>query len=68
LNNKIYPSTVKIHDIDSKVYVKLPKMGILKKLLVSSVKDYHKADINLFWEDIRINSINRAKNYLLNEN
>ena len=68
LNNKIYPNTVKIHDIDSKVYVKLPKMGVLKKILVSSVKDYHKADINLFWEDIRLNSINRAKNYLLNEN
>ena len=41
--------------------------GILKKLFVSSVKDYHKADINLFWEDIRINSINRVSNYL-NEN
>lgn len=68
LNNKIYPKTVKIEDIDSKVYVKLPKMGILKKILVSSVKDYHKADINLFWEDIRKNSINRAENYLLNEN
>jgi len=67
LNNKIYPKTVKIEDIDSKIYIKLPKMGILKKLFVSSVKDYHKADINLFWEDIRINSINRATNYL-NEN
>ena len=64
LNNKIYPKTVKIEDMDSKIYIRLPKMGILKKLLVSSVKDYHKADINLFWEDIRINSINRSKSYL----
>lgn len=68
LNSKIYPNTVKIEDIDSKIYVKLPKMGVLKKLLVSSVKDYHKADINLFWEDIRLNSINRSKNFLMNEN
>ena len=67
LNNKIYPKTVKIEDIDSKIYIRLPKMGILKKLFVSSVKDYHKADINLFWEDIRVNSINRVSNYL-NEN
>lgn len=67
LNNKVYPKTVKIEDMDSKIYIRLPKMGILKKLFVSSVKDYHKADINLFWEDIRVNSINRASNYL-NEN
>ena len=63
-NKKIYPNTVKIEDIDDKVYVKLPKMGILKKILVSTVKDYHKADINLFWEDIRINSIDRSKAFL----
>ncbi len=63
-NKKIYPNTVKIEDIDDKVYIKLPKMGIFKKILVSTVKDYHKADINLFWEDIRINSINRAKTFL----
>ncbi len=64
LNNKVYPKTVKIEDMDSKIYIRLPKMGILKKLFVSSVKDYHKADINLFWEDIRINSIDRSKSYL----
>ena len=64
INKKIYPKTVKIENIDSKVYINIPKMNILKKILLSSVKDYHKADINLFWEDIRINSINRAKNYL----
>ncbi|SUZ83773.1 uncharacterized protein METZ01_LOCUS36627 [marine metagenome] len=63
-NKKIYPNTVKIEHIDNKVYIKLPKMGIFKKILVSTVKDYHKADISLFWEDIRINSINRAKVFL----
>jgi hypothetical protein len=44
--------------------VKLPKMDILKTVLLSSVKDYHKADVNLFWEDIRVNSIERSKAYL----
>jgi hypothetical protein len=39
-------------------------MGIIKTLLLSSVKDYHKADVNLFWEDIRLNSIERSKAYL----
>ena len=68
LNKKVYPKSVKIENMDTKIYVKLPKMGIFKKLMVSSVKDYHKADINLFWEDIRINSLNRAKTFLENEN
>tara|TARA_B100001175_G_scaffold100932_1_gene85524 strand:- start:265 stop:1317 length:1053 start_codon:yes stop_codon:yes gene_type:complete len=63
-NKKIYPNTVKIEDVDDKVYVKLPKMGFFKKILVSTVKDYHKADINLFWEDIRINSIERSKAFI----
>ena len=44
--------------------VKLPKMGLVKRLLLSTVKDYHKADINLFWEDIRVNSLLRSKTYL----
>ena len=42
-------------------------MNFFKKILLSSVKDYHKADINLFWEDIRLNSINRAKIFLADE-
>ena len=68
LNKKVYPKSVKIENMDTKIYVKLPKMGILKKLMVSTVKDYHKADINLFWEDIRINSLERARTFLENEN
>ena len=64
LNKKVFPGTVKIESVDNKIFVKLPKMGVFKKLLLSSVKDYHKADVNLFWEDIRLNSIERSKNYL----
>jgi hypothetical protein len=64
LNKKVFPNTVKIENVDNKILVKLPKMDILKTVLLSSVKDYHKADVNLFWEDIRVNSIERSKAYL----
>jgi len=64
LNNKVFPKSVKIENINDKVMVKLPKMGLVKRLLLSTVKDYHKADINLFWEDIRVNSLLRSKTYL----
>ena len=64
LNKKVFPNSVKIESMDNKILVKLPKMDILKKLLLSSVKDYHKADVNLFWEDIRINSIERSKFFI----
>jgi hypothetical protein len=48
----------------NKILVKLPKMGINKRLLLSTVKDYHKADVNLFWEDIRLNSLERSTYFL----
>ena len=61
---KSFPNTPKIENVDNKILVKLPKMDILKTLLLSSVKDYHKADVNLFWEDIKVNSIERSTAYL----
>lgn len=64
INKKVFPKSVKIESINNKILVKLPKMDVFKTLLLSSVKDYHKADINLFWEDIRQNSIVRSKAYL----
>lgn len=64
INNKLFPRSVRIESMDNKILVKLPKMDFFKKVLLSSVKDYHKADVNLFWEDIRINSIDRSKAYL----
>jgi hypothetical protein len=38
-------------------------VNILKTILFSFLKDYHKGDINLFWEDIRLNAIDRVKSY-----
>jgi len=48
--------------------IKTPKMGFPKSLLVSFLKDYHKGDINIFWEDIRQNSILRTRKYFQNQN
>ena len=53
-----------IGNIDKGVFLKTPKLGFIKTILLSSLKDYHKADINLFWEDIRQNSILRVKSFL----
>ena len=66
LNKKVYPKTVKIESIDDKLLIKTPKVGLFKRILISTVKDYHKADVNLFWEDIRVNSRIRSKSYLKN--
>ena len=63
LNQKIFPNAIIIESIDEALNIKTPKMGFPKSLLASFLKDYHKGDINLFWEDIRINSIKRAQSY-----
>ncbi|MBL6590934.1 MAG: DUF3089 domain-containing protein [Flavobacteriaceae bacterium] len=68
LNQKVFPNAVVIEYIDEAVNIKTPKMGFPKSLLVSFLKDYHKGDINIFWEDIRQNSILRTRKYFQNQN
>ena len=63
LNQKVFPNTIIIESIDEGINVKTSKMGFPKTLLFSAIKDYHKGDINLFWEDIRINAIKRTRKY-----
>lgn len=63
LNQKVYPNTIIIESIDEGINIKTPKMGFPKTILFSAIKDYHKGDINLFWEDIRINAIKRTRKY-----
>ena len=36
---------------------------IPKRLFLLMKKDYHIADINLFWKDIEINSVSRLKRW-----
>ena len=66
LNGKVFSNALKIDNIETGVYLKTPKIGFFRTLLMSTLKDYHKADINLFWEDIRQNSINRVQAYFKN--
>jgi hypothetical protein len=32
--------------------------------LAFTMKNYHAGDVNLFWEDIRVNSLLRVRNYM----
>ena len=64
LNGKIFSNALRIDNIDKGVFLKTPKVGLINTILISTLKDYHKGDINLFWEDIRQNSIIRVRSYL----
>ena len=66
LNGKVFSNALKIDNIDKGVFLKTPKVGLIYTILISTLKDYHKGDINLFWEDIRQNSINRVQAYFKN--
>ena len=60
-DDKVYPNSVKIILKDGLVWSYLPR--IPKRLFLLMKKDYHAADINLFWKDIEINAVNRLKNW-----
>ena len=67
-DNKIYPKSLKIELIDGMVWTTIPKVPnrffiILASLLTKKGKDFHFADINLFWEDIKQNSIVRINKW-----
>ena len=63
VNEKVYKKSVKIEYTDYAIFIKMPRVNILKTILFSFLKDYHKGDINLFWEDIRLNAIDRVESY-----
>lgn len=61
-NQKIYEKALTIEITDGLVWSSNPKFP--KRLLMSFIKNYHAGDINLFWQDIRENSVLRVKEYL----
>ena len=61
-DKKIYSQSVSVKVIDGLLWTTLPKVP--KRFLMSFIKNYHFADINLFWKDIEENSILRVKNWL----
>ncbi|MEO2099579.1 MAG: hypothetical protein ABGW63_02075, partial [Flavobacteriaceae bacterium] len=62
MDKKIYPKSLTIEKIDGMLWSSLPK--IKKRFLLSFIKNYHFADINLFWKDIQENAVLRTQNWL----
>ena len=58
-DKKIYPQSLSVELIDGMVWSTIPKVP--KRFLLSFVKNYHFADINLFWADIQKNALIRTE-------
>ncbi len=58
----IYDSAVSIEVIDGLLWSTVPK--IPKRFLLSFIKSYHFADVNLFWKDIEKNAQLRANQWI----
>ena len=63
-DNKLYTKSVSVEVKDGLLWVAVPKVP--NRILMRFIKNYHFADINLFWEDIRINSQDRIAAYFAN--
>ena len=61
-DKKIYPKSLYTKAIDGILWSSLPK--IKNRFLLSFIKDYHFADINLFWKDIEENAVLRVQSWL----
>lgn len=60
-DKKIYPQSLSIEVIDGMIWATVPK--IPKRFLLSFLKNYHFADINLFWADIQKNAVLRTQSW-----
>ena len=58
-DKKIYPKSLSVEIIDGMIWSTLPKVP--KRFFLSFVKNYHFADINLFWADIEKNAVVRSE-------
>lgn len=61
-NGKLYPHMFDTHLIDGGIWISTPKWPF--QLMSLTMKNYHIGDINLFWEDIRLNAKLRVESYL----
>jgi len=60
----MYREAVRIQITDGMVWSTNPKFPL--RFFMSFMKNYHTADINLFWQDIKENSELRTKTWLEN--
>ena len=58
----LYPNSLSIELIDGMVWARTPKVP--KRFWFSFIKDYHFADITIFWKDIRENTRKRIEAFL----
>jgi hypothetical protein len=61
-DKRIYPKSLSVEKTNGLLWSTLPK--IKKRFLLSFIKNYHFADVNLFWKDIQQNAILRTENWL----
>ena len=57
----IYKNAIDIEVVDGLLWSSVPK--IPKRFWLSFIKSYHFADVNLFWKDIELNALLRAKKW-----
>ena len=63
---KIYKNNIDIKLIDGIVWSTVP--NVPGRLLLRTIRDYHFADINLFWMDISKNAKQRVDQWFLKNN
>ena len=61
-NDKLYTQSFSTHLIDGGVWITIPKFPF--RMMSVGMRNYHVGDVNLFWEDIRINVHQRCLEYL----
>ena len=64
-NNKIYSQSFSTHLIDGAIWISTPHFPY--RSMAWTMDDYHIGDINLFWEDVKLNSKERLNEYFKNK-
>ena len=64
-NGKLYKNSFDTHTADGVIWITTPHFPY--RYLAFTMQNYHSGDVNLFWEDIRENSLLRVQNFRSNK-
>jgi hypothetical protein len=64
-NGKMYTNSFDTHTDNGVIWISTPHFPY--RYLTFTLRNYHTGDVNLFWEDIRENSLLRVQNYRSNK-
>jgi hypothetical protein len=64
-NGKMYKNSFDTHTADGVIWISTPHFPY--RYLTLTMQNYHPGDVNLFWEDIKENSLLRIKSYRTNQ-